>query len=234
MAKIDKIDSIDTKLGSMETSINQLCVRMTNIEKTSGSLGNTTGELKRQIASLTERLQKSEDDMIKVNDQLQDLQCRSMRDNLLFFGLAERRDRQKENCFELIDEFCYNELEIDDSVIPSMDRAHRVGKYTQGKIRPIGVKFNDFKVRELIRTSSHCLRNTRYGIQEQFPKAISDRRRALQPVINEARRKGDRVNLVKDKLYINNQLYVPTGPVLTGTPDDDDDGSGSVAEGGRD
>ena len=139
-----------------------------------------------------------------------------------------------ENCLELIDEFCYNELGIDDSIIPNIDRAHRVGKYTQGKIRPIVVKFNDFKVREMIRTSSHHLRNTRYGIQEQFPKDISDRRRALQPVIHEARERGDRVSLVKDKLYINNQLYVPPVSDDGMHTDDGADVAGSVAEGGRD
>ena len=88
IAKIDKIDSIDTRLGAMEVSINSLCTRMTNIEKTTGSLGNTTGELKRHISTLTERLQKSEDELNKLADRLQDLQCRSMRDKplILWFG----------------------------------------------------------------------------------------------------------------------------------------------------
>ncbi|KAK3098000.1 hypothetical protein FSP39_015209 [Pinctada imbricata] len=63
------------------------------------------------------------------------------------------------------------------------------------------------KVREKVRSQSYRLRNTRYSIQEQYPKPISDRRKELQPIMHEARRRGDHVTLVKDKLYINGSLY---------------------------
>ena len=192
MSKIDKIDVIEAKITTIDTSVSNLCKRMTNIEKTNGSLGNTTDELKRHIGSLTARLDESAEQYNKLSERLEDLQCHSMRDNLLFFGLKERRDRGREDCIDMIDQFCANELQFEDSVTPNIDRAHRVGRYTSGKIGPIVVKFNDYKVREAIRTSSHLLRDTCYGIQEQFPKNVRDRRRALIPIMNEARRNGER------------------------------------------
>ncbi|KAK3092735.1 hypothetical protein FSP39_006730 [Pinctada imbricata] len=128
-----------------------------------------------------------------------------MRDNLLFFGPAEPVDDSRENCISLTDQICSDKLGIDSpSVGQSIDRAHRIGRRNRGgKYRPIVVKFNDYKVREKVRSQSYRLRNTRYSIQEQYPKPISDRRKELQPIMHEARRRGDHVTLVKDKLYIN-------------------------------
>lgn len=48
-----------------------------------------------------------------------------MRDNLLFFGLAEHRGSGKENCINLINEFCEAELNIV-GIKDNIERAHRI------------------------------------------------------------------------------------------------------------
>ena len=143
-----------------------------DMTKTNDSVGvnNDAGELQRQIDSLSARLNESAEQVDKLSEQLEDLQCRNMRENLLFFGLAERRDRSAEDCIDLIDQFCGNELLLNYSAIPYIDRAHRVGRYASGKIRPIVVKFNDFKVREAVRTRSHYLHNTSLWHSGTVPK----------------------------------------------------------------
>lgn len=49
------------------------------------------------------------------------------------------------------------------------------------------------------------LRGKRFGINEQYPGEIEQRRRMLYPHIRHARRNGRRANLVKDKLYVENE-----------------------------
>jgi hypothetical protein len=49
---------------------------------------------------------------------------------------------------------------------------------------------------------------TPYGIRQQFPKEIEDNRRKLYPIQKEAKRQGKHVVLVRDRLYIDNELYV--------------------------
>jgi len=57
--------------------------------------------------------------------------------------------------------------------------------------------------------NAYWLRNTPYGIRQQFPREIEDRRSELYPIQKEAKRQGKRVALIRDRLYIDNGLYVP-------------------------
>jgi hypothetical protein len=46
------------------------------------------------------------------------------------------------------------------------------------------------------------LKNTPFGIHQQFPKPIEDKRRKLYPVLKDAKRQGKHAVLVRDKLFI--------------------------------
>ena len=50
------------------------------------------------------------------------------------------------------------------------------------------------------------MRGRRYGIREQFPRVIEQKRKMLYPVAKEARQnKENKVRLVRDRLFINNK-----------------------------
>ncbi|CAG2223086.1 unnamed protein product [Mytilus edulis] len=55
--------------------------------------------------------------------------------------------------------------------------------------------------------NAYRLHNTRYGIKQQFPKEIEDRRKKLYPIMKEAKYNRRNVKLVRDRLYIDNELY---------------------------
>jgi hypothetical protein len=80
-------------------------------------------------------------------------------------------------------------------------------------------KFLYNKDRNLVKNRGHMLRNTPYGIQEQLPPDMNERRKQLLPVMHRFRNQGNRAKLVRDKLIVNGKLYVP---------DDDDDDFGEV------
>ena len=94
-----------------------------------------------------------------------------------------------------------------------IDRAHRVGKFIPGKVRPIVAKFNSAS-KDAIKNAlkSVRLKHTNYNVSDQFPLEIKERRKELIPVMIEARKRGNRANLVRDKLYINGKLYYQPGP----------------------
>ena len=56
------------------------------------------------------------------------------------------------------------------------------------------------------------LKDTDFGISQQFPKEIMDMRKKLVPIRKEARRTGQDAYIVVDKLYIDKQLYREPGP----------------------
>ena len=101
-----------------------------------------------------------------LNSKIVDLQSQSMRENLLFFGLAEHPGQDRENCVNPIEDFCETELEIE-GIGDSIERAHRIGKFNgTASSRPIVVKFASFRDRERIRMSVIKLKNTPFSIRE--------------------------------------------------------------------
>lgn len=160
---------------------------------------------------------QSENEMLK-NSQIQtenlltDLQCRSMRENLVFTGIEEPKlDKSEfENTEETLCNFLKSEMNIEKSI--PFDRVHRIGVSQEQRSypRPIVAKFQSFKDREYIRSSApKTLKGKPFGVREQFPKVIEDRRKKLYPEMKKARRDpNNRVRLVRDKLYINNRQFI--------------------------
>ena len=149
----------------------------------------------------------------KSASAITDLQCRSMRDNLLFTGIEEPelREGEYEDTEKLLCDFLRNEMQIG-SQIP-FHRVHRVGPYERqfDTPRPIVAKFERFKDREIVRMAApKTLKGKPYGVREQFPKAVEGKRRLLYPEMKKAKNnKGNKVRLVRDKLFVNNREIVP-------------------------
>ncbi|XP_060557589.1 uncharacterized protein LOC132717995 [Ruditapes philippinarum] len=138
-----------------------------------------------------------------------DLKCRNMGDNSLFFNIPEEKD---ENCESKLLDLMESKLQITDAKTSiKLQRSHRIGGFTPSKTRPIVAKFRDFSDREKVRKSAKHLKDTHYGISEQFPAEVMEKRRKLLPIMKKARSGGKEAYLSVDKLYIDKQLY--RGPV---------------------
>ena len=141
--------------------------------------------------SLTDQSSKLRSDQLQkhvmdLNSKIVDLQSRSMRENLFFFGLAGHRGQGRQNCVNLIEDFCETELEIE-GIGNSIERAHRIGKFNgTASGRPVVLKFASFSDRERIRMSAIKLKNTRFSIREQFRIEVVERRKVLYHVMKRA------------------------------------------------
>lgn len=145
--------------------------------------------------------------------RLTDLQVRSMSDNLI---IAETLN---ENMEEQVRAFFQKQLELkkEEAEEITFVRVHRMGKKrTFGEAaapaisspRPIIIKFNRFEHRQQIKYLGPKLKGKPFGISEQYPKAVMERRKVLLPLYYQERIKGNKVKLVVDRLYVNNKLFV--------------------------
>ena len=166
----------------------------------------------KEIDSLMKRMQKLADDQTEKDasykSQILDMQCRSMRDNLMFYRIPEERGETDDSCVEKVLGLIEDAMGIEnarDTI--KLHRAHRIGKFSASKIRPIVAKFAFFPDREKVRTSAGKLKGTEYGISQQFPREIMDKRRELVPIMKKARSQGKDAYLVVDKLYSDKVLY---------------------------
>lgn len=151
-----------------------------------------------------------------------DIQTRAMRDNLVFSGIPTEETTHngvtREDTEEVLKDFIKTTLQIPDNI--EFERVHRAGQARLDRPRVIIAKFSNFKDRERVRKSAPSkLKGTTYGVNEQFPKQIEDRRKKLYPVLKKARQQNKKAVLVKDKLYIENELFTFDKPSKgLGTP----------------
>ncbi|CAC5422043.1 unnamed protein product [Mytilus coruscus] len=205
--KLSTLDKIDEKLKNIESSLNNLVknvdtvnTRIDEIEKgmefvnDSFEVSKTEREnLKRTVSKIQINngeividLDDIRRDFNNLNERHLDLQTRSMRENLVFTGFSHKNDETIEETENIIRNFMYRELKMATTV--DFHRAHRFGKGTEFrdrkdgiliKTRPIVCRFKNYKDREIVRSSTKELKGTHYGIQEQFPKEINDKRKML-------------------------------------------------------
>ena len=124
-----------------------------------------------------------------------------MRENLLFHGFDESNG---EECEQVIKDFIANKLEID--TIITLDRTHRLGRPKTTGPRPIVAKFNEYKQRELVRTTSitksAALRDDHQSVGIQQTKAILQKRRSMFPLMERERAAGKFVKWAGAKLMV--------------------------------
>lgn len=233
---MQRLEAMDSKLTQMQTtqtgiqnSMTSLTVQINGLDAKISTLDTRVGDIEKsrqydsQILDEISTKQKNIDTEFKkfkeaqkitsnessLMEEIIDLKCRSMRDNLLFHKIPEEKD---ENCEEKILNFIENEMKIENGKTDiKIQRAHRVGRFNASKVRPIVAKFAFFPDRERVRKAASSLRGKPFGISEQFPREIMETRRKLVPIMKKARDDGKEAILKVDKLYIDKRLY--TGPV---------------------
>ena len=167
-----------------------------------------------KISTKQSQMQKDLDDIKKtqarlaeseatLKEQLIDLKCREMRDSLLFYNIPEENGETDDTCVQKVLNIMENDMNIDNASRDiKLQRVDRIGRFNNGKIRPIVAKFVYYPDRECVRKAGTVLRdsNSVYWVSQQYPKEVQDRRRALVPIIKLARLNGCDAYIAVDKL----------------------------------
>ena len=231
--KLKKLDLIETKLSQLDNEVKTVKTSLTGVNKKirevelSMDFMNTKYEEHKEnmesmmtsIDLASQSAEKAERETTTVKNELKamyqnqkdlrerqiELEARSMRDNLIFSGIAEIPG---ENPEAVVRTFLKRDMKIRRSI--DFERAHRIGRVERDRIRPIVAKFSSYKDREAVRrAAAGALKDTSFGVNEQFPKEINDRRKVLYPHFKAAKRAGHRVSLNVDRLYIDGAEFIP-------------------------
>lgn len=172
------LSSSDDKLNIIFDELQ--CVRKAQEKMNNGMLSfqnsfRTMGEGLTQVIHATNK----HTDMLKTLAYKSiDLEARSRRNNLIFWGLCEN---YQENCFALIREFIKNQFDLDSDKM-YLARAHRLGarkNNNRNQRRPIVVNFRDYCDTEAIMSRAYMLKDTPFSVDYDLPKEISVARKAL-------------------------------------------------------
>jgi hypothetical protein len=226
----ERVAALDSRITFLESGLNEQRRKINDIETSRNFDADVCKQIEdKQIAiergfqserKAREILAKKCDELSTENHRLSeeviDLQARSMRENLLFFGFSEENtldERKNEDCKSKVLNFCADTLEIENAHSIKIDRIHRLGKFIAGKNRPIVAKFHDPPVKLTVKDKAfEKLHHTDYRVSDQFPKAIQERRRRLIPELQKKRQEGYDAVLSYDKLVIRGRRRNPINP----------------------
>ena len=131
---------------------------------------------------------------------------------MLFHGIEESEDAI-EDCEATLREFMRDKLRIEDEEPVPLKNVHRIGKKDDSRRgdrpRTMIAKFVYYKDLTKVKQSARNLKDTGYGISEQYPTEVEDVRKKLYPIARAERQKGRKAYIVKDKLYVNKVLVDP-------------------------
>ena len=129
-----------------------------------------------------------------------------MRNNLVFSGIEEEKKKKlPEQTEKRLRFFLVEKLHMAHEAVKQLHfyRVHRFGSRSNTMIyRRVVTKFTFNKQREVVRKLRKNLEHTDYYISEQFPKEVSDRRRALVPTVLKARSDGKEAWISYGKFYV--------------------------------
>ena len=184
------ISTLSTKVGKLEADVEHL-------KRSQDFVTNETTELKQTID--TSNLNNGKK-IEELENKTQDLEDRSRRDNLVFFGIPECDETSNENTETVL----YGVLKecrlLDPAFNPHtqayFERVHRLGRHRSDatRPRPIIAKMSFYKDKEEILKSSSKFKGTPYNVAEDYSKATLSIRRQLVAKAKEAKDKCELVS----------------------------------------
>ncbi|XP_049514281.1 uncharacterized protein LOC119432614 [Dermacentor silvarum] len=198
---LSKLTAVQEKQDSFETRFLEMPNRLLVIETKVQSLDET----RNRLATLEETVAGRSLETSSLVKQVDDLDNRSRRNNLIIRGVAEEENEKEETLVRKVKDDIFNAtLKVN---VNSIDRIHRLGKKLSGRTRPVILSVADY--RDKIKVLQNCskLKDTDYSISEDFSKRVQGIRKKLWDSAGDERKAGKKVKLVFDKLRVNNTLY---------------------------
>lgn len=146
-------------------------------------LNNRIDDTNARMCNLEQNMDYYEQKLRMLSYKSIDLEARSRRNNLIFYGITENT---RKDCKRQILGFLEHELEIDTPQIV-IKLAHRLGPQRQldndqgldDQKRPIIVHFLDCSDTEIILENSFRLKHTRFKVDRDYPTELDKARKEL-------------------------------------------------------
>lgn len=212
------LSDVMSMLVNMNAKFDEVKDDVKKLKDSSSTLEAQMKELRQENLVIQRELQqlKAETDCLqkKLNEadrKIDDLESRTKRNNLLFFGFPKKANETTDDCEASVSSFLKHELEIPDTI--EFDRVHRLNNRNDA---PIIARFTFYKDRVKVMKAKYKLKGSKIFIGEDFSSRVREMRKLLIPHMKKARSEGKRVKMVFDHLYIDGKkFYADTDGALT-------------------
>ena len=186
---------IDEKLESMTQEIAEMLsdkIQWKDLDEEVYELRTENNELWSRVKLLEGRCARSEKLITDLKEEVLQIQSRQMKDNLIFYNIPEKKRETKKDTRKILVNFLKEEMKISEEEMKAvhMDKIHRNGQsaISTDKPRVICASFNPHEGRHIVLNHiKHLDKRKKYGVSEQLPRELSERKKKLFPKFKEAK-----------------------------------------------
>jgi len=163
--------------------------------------------LKNRCELLEGRLTRAEMALEELKENQLEQQARSMENNVKFFNIPESND-ENENCMSTIRNFLRDEMKVPHHDLQKiqLEKASRSGKKRRNKTRVMIATVNTQGKHIIFKYVKNLDKSKKFGISDQLPRELDERKKRLMPQFKEAKRGNKNVKWTRDRLVIDGKL----------------------------
>ncbi|CAC5420788.1 unnamed protein product [Mytilus coruscus] len=198
------------KLDDLTQKVNMICDKMSTLDelsKKNSTFDRTVQNLFKTVEKVSKRADDVEQGMNFINEKFEDAKKGVSDVKGACAGIREDTDFANDAIFRL-------QKDLDELYTRYIDLQTRSMRenliFTGIPMQDKFEEFRNFKEREFVRKAAKELRETHFGINEQFPKEVNDKRKELWPHFQEARRQREKAFFKRDSLFIEGVEYCPS------------------------
>lgn len=203
-------ESTRKRLDNIELKVSNLENREDKSESTVLEIQCDIDSLKDSVALLSGRLMRSETVNQRLQSELSDLKAHSMNRNVIFNFNKETdvgKEEANQDCVKVVRKFLSSVLKTPNSESMAISIAHRLGKATGDRPRPIIATFPVASDIDTIFSKVSNLKGTGHFISKQLPPDKTERKQFASTEFNVSRKLPDvKTKMVGGKLYINGAI----------------------------
>jgi regulator of replication initiation timing len=198
--------NMDSKFNDVEKSVKELTGQCASLQSVVRDLREEVGALMKDNQELLKANSELVDKVAQLEKKTDDLEGRSKRNNLIFYGIPRDRNETNETCEDKVQDLITDKLEIARDV--QFDRVHRLSPKPDSPIIACCCSYKD-KVNIL--KVKRKLQGTHVFVGEDFSTRVREIRRKLSLHLKSARVSGKRATMVFDHLIIDGKKFFLDG-----------------------
>lgn len=158
------------------------------------------------IRDLKEENEKLKQTIKQQDERIESIEREIRKKNVIIKGVEDKEDEKPEEREEKV-KGIFERMGMGRMRDEEMTEIRRIGAFSTGKKRPLLVKFKTWDKKMEMYSHTKNLKGSEVWIDEDYTKAVQERRKYLIPIMKEARQKGQRAILKHDKLIVNGEKY---------------------------
>lgn len=203
------IEKINERADKTDQAVHYNTVQIDGLKKSLDFCHQEVVDLKRQNVGLKNKCDLLQKKVNEMENKMNESDRYSRRHNLRLHGVPEKGDTHVKL---QVRDICRAVLPTEeaDMVVAAVDVAHRIGRPKEGgqdqPPRPVIIKFISRTARDVLWKGSKAngyLKNNQLRFKEDLTATDRATRSRLWPMVEAARKKGDKAYFVGDKAYVN-------------------------------